>query len=92
VPLLFSEKNYDKRLLLPCQNKATKSEETRFLSDCLTYLVRKKVEQEQTGVENAFTRLFDKHLLDDLDPHTRATGFKAIYAFSKKFNFFESTA
>lgn len=61
-------------------------------SDCLTYLVRKKIEQEQEKDENAFTQLFNKHFLDDLDQHTRDTGFKKIYAYSKKFNFFESGA
>lgn len=62
------------------------------LSDGLIYLTRKKIEQEEGGTENSFTKLFDKYFLDDLDPHTRATGFRSIYAYSKKFNIFESNA
>lgn len=62
------------------------------LSDSLIYLMRKKIEQEQGGEENSFTRLFDKHFLNDLDPHTKDTGFRSIYAYSKKFNIFESNA
>ena len=61
-------------------------------SDCLIYLLRKKIEQEEIGAENAFTRLFDKYFLSDLDPHTRSLGFKKIYEFDKKFNFFQSRA
>ncbi len=59
-------------------------------SDCLLYLIRKKIEQEQNGQENVFTELFDIHFLNYLDPHTKALGFRKIYEFSKKFNFFES--
>lgn len=59
-------------------------------SDCLLYLIRHKIEQEQDNVENNFTKLFDKHFLNDLDPHTKSIGFKKIYEYDKKFNFFES--
>ncbi|MEX2181889.1 MAG: hypothetical protein WD771_07590 [Gemmatimonadaceae bacterium] len=61
-------------------------------ADCVTYLIRKKLEQEQTGVDNAFTKLFDKHFLNHLDQHTKDTGFRSIYSYSKKFNVFESSA
>lgn len=61
-------------------------------SDCVLYLLRHKIEQTESGYENVFTKLFDKHFLDDLDPHTKALGFKKIYEFDKKFNFFESNA
>lgn len=60
-------------------------------SDCFLYIIRKKIEQEEGGIENEFTRIFDKYFLDDLEPHTRSVGFKSIYEFSKKFNFFESS-
>lgn len=59
-------------------------------SDCLLYLIRHKIEQEQNNKENNFTRLFDKHFLNDLDSHTKSIGFKKIYEYDKKFNFFES--
>lgn len=61
------------------------------LSDCFLYLLRHKIENEKIGGENIFTRLFDKHFLNDLDQHTRKLGFKKIYEYDKKFNFFEST-
>lgn len=61
-------------------------------SDCLLYLIRQKIGQESGGVENAYTKLFDKYFLDDLSSHTRSLGFRKIYEFDKKFNFFESTA
>lgn len=59
-------------------------------SDCFLYLIRHKIEQEQNNTENNFTKLFDKYFLDDLDPHTKSIGFKKIYEYDKKFNFFES--
>ena len=60
------------------------------LADCLLYLVRKKVEQESTGTENAFTRLFDKHFLSD--PRTEGLSLGEAYGYNKKFNFFRSHA
>ncbi len=60
------------------------------LSDCLLYLVRKKIEQEVDGIENTYTQIFDKYFLNDLDAHTKAVGFKKIYEYDKKFNYFES--
>lgn len=60
-------------------------------SDCLLYLIRKKIEAEITKSENVFTRLFDKYFLDDLNPETKRLGFREIYEYDKKFNFFEST-
>ena len=59
-------------------------------TDCMLYLVRQKIEQEKHGLKNVYTEMFDKHFLSDLDPHTRSLGFKKIYEFDKKFNFFES--
>jgi len=61
-------------------------------SDCLLYLARKKIEQDIGGEANSFTEIFDKHFLSDLDEHTRTIGFRKIYEFDKKFNFFESRA
>ncbi len=58
-------------------------------SDCFLYLVRKKLEQKENS-SSQFTRLFDLHFLDDLDTHTRELGFKKIYEFAEKFNYFES--
>lgn len=58
--------------------------------DCLLYLVRKKIEQENEGDENTFTKMFDKYFLNDLNKHTKNLSFKKIYEYSKKFNFFES--
>lgn len=60
------------------------------LSDCLLYLVRKKLEQETTGESNIYTEMFDTHFLNDLDEHTKSIGFKKIYEFDKKLNFFEA--
>lgn len=59
--------------------------------DCFLYLIRRKIDQENNQIENAFTKLFDKNFLDDLDEHTKSLGFKKIYEYDKKFNFFEST-
>lgn len=60
------------------------------ISDCLLYLLRNKIEQDVCGTENAFTRLFDKHFLNDLDEHTKALGYRTIYEYDKKLNFFQS--
>ncbi len=59
-------------------------------SDCFLYLLRQKIEQETSGVANDFTALFDKYFMDNLDQHTRDIGFRKIYEFDKKLNFFES--
>jgi hypothetical protein len=61
-------------------------------TDGLLYLVRKKIEQEVNNKENDFTKLFDKYFLDKYDLHTKKLGFKKIYEFSTKFNFFESNS
>ena len=62
-------------------------------TDCFLYLIRKKIEQEEEdGAGNVFTELFDRYVLEGLDQHTRDLGFRKIYEYSKKFNFFESTA
>ena len=60
-------------------------------SDCLLYLVRQKIINEKSGSLNVFTELFDKHFLNNLNPETKRIGFKKIYEYDKKFNFFEST-
>ena len=60
-------------------------------SDCLLYLVRQKITNEIPGSVNIFTELFDKHFLSNLNPETERLGFKKIYEYDKKFNFFEST-
>jgi len=59
------------------------------LSDCLLYLTRKKLEESVSG-PNVFTEIFDEYFLNNLNKHTRDLGFKKIYEFDKKFNFFES--
>lgn len=61
-------------------------------SDALLYLIRKKLEYEESGVENKFTNLFDQYFLNDLPENTKSLGFRKIYEFDKKFNFFESRA
>lgn len=61
-------------------------------SDCLLYLLRQKIDLEILGTENVFTKLFDKHFLNDLNPETKKLGFRKIYEYDKKLNFFESTS
>lgn len=60
-------------------------------SDCLLYLVRQKITNEESSSVNKFTELFDKHFLNNLNPETKRIGFRKIYEYDKKFNFFEST-
>lgn len=60
-------------------------------SDCLLYLIRQKIISEESNYTNKFTELFDKHFLNNLNPETKRIGFKKIYEYDKKFNFFEST-
>jgi len=59
-------------------------------SDCMLYLIRQKIQQEQGSPENEFTKIFDKHFLNDRNPQLRSLSFRKIYEFDKKFNFFES--
>ncbi len=56
-------------------------------TDCLVYLIRQKLESVES---NQFTKLFDKYFLDHKDKDVQELGFKKIYEYDKKFNFFES--
>lgn len=60
------------------------------LTDVMLYLVRKKIEQKETGAESVYTHLFDKYFL--AGPLTKDDDFRTAYVYDKKFNFFQSAA
>lgn len=61
-------------------------------SDCFLYLLRHKILQEKSGMENIYTKLFDKYFMKNLPLEVKNLGFKKVYEFGQKLNIFESNA
>lgn len=55
-------------------------------TDCLLYMIRSK----EMGKTNFFVELFDKYFIYGIESDVQRLGYKAVYQYEKKFNFFEA--